>query len=82
MPRRNQGQSQPLCVQRMVVVGFAGQQTVRTLGDGFGKHAAARAADDRQPAHRLSGVGKLHLHCRAGVRRIAQGCQLLLRQRG
>ena len=66
----------------MVVVGFAGQQTVRALGDGFGKQTAARAADDRQPAHRLSGVGKLHLYCRASIRRVAQGSQLTLRQRG
>ena len=66
----------------MVVVGFAGQQTVRALGDGFGKQTAARAADDRQPAHRLSGVGKLHLHCRAGIRRVAQRRQLMLRQCG
>ena len=66
----------------MVVVGLAGQQTVRALGDGFGKQAAARAADDRQPAHRLSGIGKLHLYCRAGVRRVAQGSQLTLSQRG
>ena len=65
----------------MVVVGFAGQQTVRTLGDGFGKQTAARAADDRQSVHRLSGVGKLHLYCRAGIRRVAQRCQLALRQR-
>ena len=79
MPRRNEGQSQPLGIQCMVVVGFAGQQTVRTLGNGFGKQTAARAADDRQPAHRLSGVGKLHLYCRAGVRRVAQGSQLMLR---
>ena len=66
----------------MVVVGFAGQQTVRALGDGFGKQTAARAADDRQPAHRLSGVGKLHLHRCAGVRRVAQGSQFALRQCG
>ena len=44
------------------MVGFAGQQTVRALGNGIGKQAAARAADDRQPVHRLPGVGKLHLH--------------------
>ena len=50
MSRRNEGKPQPLGVQRMVVVGFAGQQTVRALGDGFGKQTAARAADDRQPS--------------------------------
>ena len=82
MPCRNEGKPQPLGVQCMVVVGFAGQQTVRALGDGFGKQTAARAADDRQPMHRLSGVGKLHLYCRAGVRRVAQGSQLTLRQCG
>ena len=66
----------------MVVVGFAGQQTVRALGDGFGKQTAARAADDRQPVHRLSGICKLHLHRCAGVRCVAQGSQLTLRQCG
>lgn len=82
MPRRNEGQPQPLGIQRMVVVGFAGQQTVRALGDGLGKQTAARTADDRQPVHRLSGICKLHLHRCAGVRRVAQRCQLVLRQRG
>ena len=82
MPRRNEGQPQPFGIQCMVVVGFAGQQTVRALGDGFGKQTAARAADDCQPVHRLSGVGKLHLHRCAGVRCVAQRSQFVLRQRG
>ena len=82
MPRRNQGQPQPFGIQCMVVVGFAGQQAVRALGDGFGKQTAARTADDSQPVHRLSGIGKLHLHRCAGVRRVAQRSQLVLRQRG
>ena len=47
-----------------------------------GTAVQVKFADAGKPVHRLSGICKLHLHRCAGVRCVAQGCQLTLRQCG
>ena len=82
MARSNERKPQPLCVDGMVMVGFAGQQAVGPHGEGIGKQAPACAADDRQPLHRPAGIRKLHLHRRADGGCVAAHGKLLLRLAG
>ena len=77
--RRDEGKPQPLGVDGVVVIGLAGQQAIRPLCQRVLKEAAARAADDGQPLHGLSGVGEFHLHRRAVEGLVAAGGKRLLR---
>ena len=71
-------QPQPLGVQRVVVVGLAGQQAVGLHGQRLFKQAAASPADDSQPPHGLARVRIFDRHFRAVQRRVAPGTQLHL----